>query len=161
VLVVADASPIILLSRLHLLDLLDRLYDQVVTARAVYEEVVLQGAGRPGSSELPAASWIQIIDPEPETLLELGLQTELGRGEAAALSLAASLKADLVLMDERQGRLVAKRLGLSVKGTVGILIAAQQKRLIPELRPLLDELTRQGARLSPSLRNAALTLVEE
>lgn len=160
-LVVADASPIILLSRLHALDLLDRLYEKVIIPRAVFEEVVIQGAGRPGSSELPDASWVHIADPLPETLLQLGLQAELGRGEAAALSLAVSLQADLVLIDERQGRLAARRLGLAIKGTVGVLVAARQKRLVPELRPLLEELIRQGARLSPSLKNAALALVEE
>jgi uncharacterized protein len=161
VLVVSDASPVILLSRLGLLDLLPELYDRVVIPRAVFHEVVVQGAGLPGSQELRDAEWLNLLDHDPDSLLLRGLTAELGPGEAAALSLATSVQADLVLIDERQGRLVAQRLGLKVKGTVGVLVAARQQGFLPQLRPLLDELVRQGARLSPALRLRALGLVGE
>lgn len=159
--VVTDASPIILLSRLELLEVLPKLYGRVTVPRAVFREVVGKGAGLPGSAELKAAPWAEVVDHDPKSLLYRSLAGELGSGETAALTLAKAQGADLVLIDERQGRMAAKRLGLAVKGTVGVLVTAKRKGEISELRPKLDELVRQGAWVAPALRRAALLAVGE
>jgi len=64
----------------------------------------------------------------------------LDRGEAAALILALEQKADMVLIDERIGREVARELGLSVVGVLGILIQAKDRGLIAAVHPLLQRL---------------------
>jgi predicted nucleic acid-binding protein len=52
--------------------------------------------------------------------------------------------ADLVILDDRQGRLVSRDRGLSVTGTVGVLIEAKERGFIPSLRPEMDRLIEAG-----------------
>jgi len=86
----------------------------------------------------------------------------LHAGEIAALSLALELGADLVLMDEAEGRAVATTLHLRNMGLLGILLLARQRALIPAVAPLLDRL-QHGARfwMAPSLRSAVLRAAGE
>jgi predicted nucleic acid-binding protein len=49
--IVSNASPLINLARIGKLDLLHRLYDSVLIPQAVWDEVVVQGAGQPGAEE--------------------------------------------------------------------------------------------------------------
>ncbi len=86
----------------------------------------------------------------------------LHAGEIAALSLALELGADLVLMDEAEGRAVATSLQLTTMGLLGILIQARQRELIPAVAPLLERL-RKEARfwIAPPLREAVLRAAGE
>jgi predicted nucleic acid-binding protein len=54
----------------------------------------------------------------------------LDPGEAAVIALAAALRADMLLMDERKGVAVARRKGLTVTGTLGILAMASGRKLV-------------------------------
>ncbi|QXD16313.1 DUF3368 domain-containing protein [Rhodocaloribacter litoris] len=75
-----------------------------------------------------------------DTRLVTVLQRDLGRGEAEAIALALERNADLVLLDEREGRRAARRLGLSVTGVLGLLVEAKAKGHVATLRPLVDAL---------------------
>jgi predicted nucleic acid-binding protein len=57
--VVCDASTLIALARIGQLEILERTGAQVVIPRAVYEEVVVQGEGKPGATEVSEAAWIE------------------------------------------------------------------------------------------------------
>lgn len=153
--VVCDASPIISLSSVGKFDLLRQLYGRVCVPDAVFEEVA--GAGeRAGAEELASADWV-----ERRTLgndfLARALYGELDHGESEAIALAVELGADLLLVDERQGRAVAARFGLKVAGVLGVLIEAKRRRLLSGIEPLLEELqSRAGFRISPDLRRRVL-----
>ncbi len=71
---------------------------------------LLAKSGR-GHDEVASASWIErrkiINTPLAETL-----RRDLDGGEAETIALALELNADLVLMDEREGRRAAQRLGI-------------------------------------------------
>lgn len=54
----------------------------------------------------------------------------LDSGEAAAIALAIELHADLLLMDDREGVIAARREGFAVTGTLGVLTLAADRRLI-------------------------------
>jgi hypothetical protein len=86
----------------------------------------------------------------------------LHTGEIAALSLALELGADLVLMDEAEGRAVATSLHLTTMGLLGILLLARRREVIPAVAPLLDRL-QQEARfwMSASLRSSVLQAAGE
>jgi uncharacterized protein len=161
VIVVADSGPIIHLGLLGLLDLLPELFGRVVVPRAVYHEVVVQGAGEPGSAELESARWADVQDVNEDTPLHRVLRRELDAGESAVLCLAVQLSAALVLMDERAGRGLAKQLGLTVRGTLGILAQAKRQGRIEALSPLLKQLVARGIWLSPGLIHEVLTSVGE
>jgi hypothetical protein len=130
-LVVADASPLILLGKLGLLDLLPDLYDQVVVPRVVLDEVTSGEEELPGSRAVRDARWLDVVESDAAApgALEATLRNELDRGEAAAIALAESLDADLLLIDERQGRRAARRLGLEIKGTLGALVQGRRRGL--------------------------------
>ena len=85
------------------------------------------------------------------TLLQV-LQRDLDKGEAEAIALALQMKAGRVLLDEREGRRVAKSLGLDVTGVLGILLRAQRKGVLPSLQKSMDELQRwAGFRIGSAL----------
>ncbi len=86
----------------------------------------------------------------------------LHHGETAALSMALELRADLVLMDEAEGRAAATALKLTTMGLLGILLQARQRGLIASVAPLLDRLARKARFwMAPSLRTAILRAAGE
>jgi predicted nucleic acid-binding protein len=105
---------------------------------AVWQEVVVKGAGQPGAQEVRNSRWIQRKDTS-NPMLVLSLRRDLDRGESEAIVLAIEEKA-LLLIDERRGRATAEYLGLPVLGLVGVLVQAKRKGLLQEIRPLLDRL---------------------
>lgn len=154
--VVPDAGPLIYLAGAGQLDLLQRLYVKVVVPRVVYEEVTIAGQGLTGSAEVATASWIQVVDRESDP----ALVPRLDRGEAAAIPLALELGA-VLLVDDGAARQVATELGLSVIGSLGVLLAAKRAGHIDELAPVLDRMVELGMFASPTLRARVLTLAGE
>jgi predicted nucleic acid-binding protein len=152
--VVSNAGPLIALSIVGHLGLLEKLYCRLVVPDAVFQEVVEAGAGKIGAAEVAAASWIErapALSP-PEPLLAL----ELGPGEAAVIATAQRLGARLVLIDERRARRVAEQAySLRVKGSAGILISAKRAGLLANVRPLLETMSREGYFLSARLIDRA------
>jgi len=161
VIVIADANPIIFLSTLGKLDLLRKLYDRVLIPRAVYGEVVVQGEGQPGSRELKQADWIEVVEVPEDHVLRGALLEDLDAGESEAIVLAVEMHAGLIIMDERRGRRVAQNMGLVVRGTLGVLVEARRKRLVPAITPLLDQLLSEGFRASKTVIAALLAAVDE
>lgn len=155
-LVVADGSPLVYLCRLGVLELLATAFGEVVVPVRVWEEVVNARPDAPGVSALRSAAWLRVDRRElPE--VNLGLDP----GETAAILLAEALHADVLLIDERAGRAVAEGRGLTVRGTLGVLVQARERGALPSLRPLLDGLVAQGFRVSPALVSEALGRVGE
>ena len=90
------------------------------------------------------------------------LKRDLDAGEAEAIALAKEIKAELILLDERDARKIAKSLSLKTLGTVGVLIKAKQSGKIESLQVMLDVLRDQAQfRISDSLYALALESVGE
>ncbi|GHU66768.1 hypothetical protein FACS189447_08230 [Spirochaetia bacterium] len=85
----------------------------------------------------------------------------LDPGETEALALYWDTNADLLLIDELNGRQTALSEGINVTGTVGILITAKQKGFVPAIRPLLDILRTFNFYISDSLYHRALSAAKE
>lgn len=134
IVVVSDASPLIALAAVGHLDLLRELYGTVWIPESVHREAAQAGSERPGSREILAADWIH-SRPVGDSVLVRALEGELDRGEAEAIALALEIRADLLLVDERRGRRAAQRLEVPILGTLGLLIEAKAKGLIPAVRP--------------------------
>ena len=58
--VVSNASPLIILARVGQLQLLAEFYGRILIPTQVHEEVVIAGRGLPGSREVSDASWIEV-----------------------------------------------------------------------------------------------------
>lgn len=93
------------------------------------------------------------------SLLEKQLKLDLGESEAIVL--ANNIDADLIIIDERKARRIAKDIGLNVTGTLGILVEAKQRGLVKELKPLLDKLIKNKIRISKKLYQDILELANE
>lgn len=151
--VVSNTSPILNLAIVGQLELMRQQFKQVQIPPVVLAELKVQ-ENRPGSEEIQAAlkaSWIQVQEINSPFLVRL-LQQTLDRGEAEAIALALELQADWTLLDERDGRKIAKSLGLKVTGVLGILLRAKQKGELSSLVEIVDALvTTAGFRIAPDL----------
>lgn len=94
------------------------------------------------------------------SVLVAALQLTVDAGEAEAIALASE-KNCLLISDDRQARLAAKRLGVAVIGTIGVLVRAKQDGVIPALKPILADLELNNFFISRTLRDEALKLVGE
>ena len=137
--VVSDTSTLINLAWIDRFSLLEQLYGSLLIPSAVWQEAVENGVGQPGSAEIKSADWIQIVKIQNIPLV-VALQQDLDTGEAEAIALAVEQNADLLLIDERLGRIMASRFGLSYIGLIGVLITAKQKGLLTTLKTDLDKL---------------------
>lgn len=159
--VVADAGPLIHLSLIGRIDLLPAIYGRILIPDLVYQEVVTAGEGMAGSSETANAEWIGVVPHDSEADLFRLLRGQLDPGEAAALWLAVVRRAQWVLSDDRQARLAAERLGIGVRGTLGILAEAKRRGLVTAVAPLLRDLQTKGVWLSEELMARILRELEE
>ncbi len=75
--------------------------------------------------------------------------------------MAEEIEADAVLIDDLKGRKTAMLRGLTVIGTIGVLLDAKERGLVDDVKPLLDELIRKKIRISRELYNHALELAQE
>jgi predicted nucleic acid-binding protein len=143
-LVIADTSCSIALSRVGGLHLLKDLYGSVWTTSIVVQEF--------GS---PLPDWVKVTDPNDQLHLRM-LMLTLDRGEASAIALGLEVPGCVLVLDERKGRNVARMLGLSVTGTLGMLVKAKHAGLTPSLRPWLKRFQEAGFRYSQEVETAVL-----
>ena len=141
--VISDTSPIINLAIVGELELLRQLYDKVIIPQAVYNEIVVEGVGQTGAEEVETLEWIEVKAVADRPMVT-ALEADLDVGEAESIVLALELEADLLLLDERKGRIVAARLGINHIGLLGVLIKAKQEKLIPAVKPVIDKLMEQA-----------------
>lgn len=124
--VISDASPIVNLARIEALQLLPNLYNTVVLPEAVWQEVVIEGEGKPGANRVRTAAWCtkQAVDNRE---LVRALHQDLDAGEAEALALAVETNESVLLMDERHGRETAEHFNIPRVGLIGVLLEAKRK----------------------------------
>ena len=160
--VVSNSSILIALSRIGQFDLLSQRFEEgILIPQEVWHEVVETGNGRSGANEVRVANWITVRKIKNSPLLAL-LSTELDKGESEAIALSIEEQADIILLDERSARRKAVSLGLTVLGTVGVLIWAKRVGLIENLRLQLNTLQTTGHfHLSRTVYKQALQSVGE
>ncbi len=149
--VVSNTSPLINLAASGQLDLLQRLYGTILIPQAVYHEIVVKGSGQAGATEVQTFWWFERYQVQDRALVKR-LEQQLDAGEAEAIALAVEQKADLLLLDERRGRMIARQLGVAVTGLLGVLLVAKQRGYLAAVRPVLHDLmTKAGFWIAPEL----------
>lgn len=127
----------------------------------VWQELSAIGSEQAWATEMQTASWLEKKSVGDRSLVDL-LMLELDSGESEAIALAIEMKADLLLLDERQARKVAYRLGLKFIGLLGVLVEAKQKGFIAAAKPIVDDMIVQaGFWVGASLYNRVLREVGE
>jgi predicted nucleic acid-binding protein len=154
-LVIADTGPVNYLVLIGHIDLLRVLFEKVVLPTTVRSELASGKAPPPvrdWTANLPV--WVEVREAplgQPEDASLKGIDA----GEKAAIQLAASLNADLLLMDDRKGVSAALRKGLRVTGTLGILDLAAQRGLA-DFAQAVNQLRQTTFRVPQTLLDALL-----
>jgi len=131
-LVIGDTGPINYLILIGYIDLLPQLFKRVALPLAVQTELSDPLAPVEVQRWMAAPpSWLEIHDTAG-----LPLVSGLDDGETAAIALAESLCADMLLIDERRGHRVALQKGLRATGTLGLLDLAAERGLIDFARAI-------------------------
>jgi predicted nucleic acid-binding protein len=126
--VVADTSPLNYLIEIDCIGLLHQLYGTIIVPRAVAYELTHSDA------PMKVRLWVERL---PDWVVERGSSSQpdpglvsLDYGEREAIQIALEVNADLLLIDERRGSKEAERRGLTVTGTLGVLLEAGLPGLI-------------------------------
>jgi len=122
--VISDSTPLIHFGTINRLDLLRSMYGQIFITGAVHREVVTEGIalGKMDAFliEKEIGNWIEVVNPKGY-VGEICSRHGIHIGEAESILLARELNADLLLINERDGRRAAKKAGIKVKGTIGVI----------------------------------------
>lgn len=161
--IVSDTTPIITLSKIKRLDLLQKLFENIMIPRAVYDELTSNSQFQEEAKVIVDAEYIKVVEVKDSKAVEL-LQraTGLDLGESEAIIYTDNYKAGLLLIDEIKGRKVAKQMGISVMGTIGILMAAYDEKFISsyEIKEYIEIMKNVGRHISDKLYAQLLDLIE-
>jgi len=138
---VSNTSPLLNLAIIGWLALLKEQFETIFIPPAVREELRIE-SDLPGSKvigEAIEAGWIQIEQVRDMAFVKV-LRRELDKGESEAIALALQAQADWTLLDEKEGRRVAKSLGLRVTGVLGILLCARREGKLEHFEKVLEDL---------------------
>ncbi|HVS91205.1 MAG TPA: DUF3368 domain-containing protein [Mucilaginibacter sp.] len=145
--VIADTSCFILLDKIGELKLLQSLFGQVTTT-----DVIAAEYGR----RLPA--WV-IVKPVTNAYLRLTL--DIDAGEASAIALALEYGRPLLILDDDKARKAARKLNLTLTGSLGIFLKAKQSGIVTSIKPFIEKVQQKNFRYSNKVLGEILSLAGE
>ena len=158
--VIVNSTPLIALCNVERLDILNKLYGEIMIPKAVYEEISVKENSVCKRMIDESKGWVKIKSIQNE-MAKLMFKSQLHDGEVEVMILAKEEDADLVIIDDGNARKHAKYLGLTLTGTIGVLIKAKQMGYVSEIKPLLEGLCKSGIYLSKELFEKCLDIVNE
>ena len=158
--VVVNTTPLIALSHVSQLDVLKRLYGEIIIPEAVYRELSIKTESICKKAVDNSLEWIRIKSINNE-MAKAMYKTQLHDGEVEVMILSKEIAADVVIIDDANAKKHAKYLGLPVTGTLGVLIKAKREGYINELKPIFSQMVENGIFISQSLMESCLKKVGE
>ncbi len=157
--VIINASPLIFLSRSHHLALLKSFADEVWVPEPVAKEILQRGQQDITAQAIKKTAWLitQPVEHSPISILEW----RLGAGESAVLALGLTHTGTEVIIDDLAGRRCADSLDIPVRGTLGLVLTAKKRGVIPKARPVIEDMMGAGLYLSKQILEQALKRVDE
>ena len=142
---VSDTSPISNLALIERLSLLTSQFREVCIPEAVQAELARMPNPKAKSAIEQAlhSGWLRCRAVSNKRLA-VALGYDLDDGEAEAIVLATEIAAGVLLIDEKEGRNVARQAGIPVRGVLGVLIRAKAKGDIPSVKSEIDALRGQA-----------------
>ncbi len=134
--VISDTSTLLLFHKIETLDLLQKVYGELITTPEIAEEF---------GEKLPV--WIKIQSVSDKKYLEF-IETQVDSGEASVIALAKEFDDTLLILDDLKARKLAARLNLKITGTLGIIHKAKQMLIIEKVKPVIDKLLKTDFRIS-------------
>ena len=156
---VIDASSLIILGKLSLIDIVTSLCDSLIIPEGVAGEIMrgppndnakswLTGKGKKyikntGSIDLRIASW------------------GLGVGESEVISYCYLNPQYTAIIDDRAAKKCAEAFSVKVKGTLALIVTAKEANLVPQVKPVLDRMINFGFRIKAGLYDKIIAIVNE
>jgi predicted nucleic acid-binding protein len=137
--IIADTSCLILPDNIAELDILNKLFGTITTTNEVAEEF---------GKSLPF--WFEIKQADNKNYQSI-IETSVDKGEASAIALAIELDDCLLIIDDLKGRKLASQLGLTIIGTIGIIVDAKLAGIITSIKPILFKIKETNFRISEQL----------
>jgi predicted nucleic acid-binding protein len=147
--IISDTSCFIILTNIGELELLHKVYGQVVTTIDIATEY---------GEVLP--EWVEIATVKDKYKQQL-LEMQVDKGESSAIALALEMQGSTVILDDYKARKIAEKLGIAYTGTVGVIIKAKLKGIIPSIKPLIQKIRQTNFRLSADIELQALREARE
>ncbi|MBL4826761.1 MAG: DUF3368 domain-containing protein [Spongiibacteraceae bacterium] len=148
--VVADTTPLIVLSRLDLLDKIVAILGTVYVTSGVLQECT-SNKKLPGAMKITSAIGRGVLSVSDDFNHGIVEELKLDRGESEAIALALAYRCPL-LIDEKKGRRIASELGVKIFGTGAVLVLAKKQGVIDFVAPLLNQLDDMGIYLSAKVK---------
>lgn len=162
--VVSDTTPLVTLMKADRLDILHRLFGEVLIPEAVFSELTANETFKEEADLIRKSSYITVVKVQDEGKVSfLQRATGLDLGESEAIIYADEAKADLLLMDEMAGRRVAQNMKLPITGSIGIMIRAFQSGIITaaEADDAFEKLKGSNRHISEKLIQKALDMIHQ
>jgi len=147
--IISDTSSLIALTNIGELEILKGVYEEVVITPEIAEEYGLE-----------TPDWIRIERVNDKQKFKL-LNLELDEGESSGIALALENESSLLIVDEKKGRGIAKKLGIKITGILGVMIRAKETGVVEKIKPLIDKLEKVDFRMSARLKSQILERVGE
>jgi predicted nucleic acid-binding protein len=153
--VIVNSTPILALHEIGRLEILQEIFGGITIPDAVRREVTAKD-----NHTLDGYDWIRVAEIA-DTSAKKVFTSALHDGEVEAILLAMENKAELIILDDKLARSHAKRLGLTVTGTAGVLLRAKSDGIIKEVAPVLNDIIQTDFYISDALYRNILRLAGE
>ena len=158
--VIVNSTPLIALCHVDQLEVLKSIYGEITIPQAVYKEISAKQDSICKKQVDSALGWIHVENIQNEMAKSM-YKTQLHEGEVEVMILAKETEANLVIIDDANAKKHARYLGLTVTGTLGVLIKAKNQGHISELKPMLEEMVAKNIYLSDKIIQKCLQQVNE
>ena len=147
--IISDTGCFIILANIGELELLHKVYGQIVTTVDIAKEY---------GETLP--EWVEVVTVKDKYRQQL-LEMQIDKGESSAIALALETPDSTIILDDYKARRIASQLGLIFTGTIGVIIKAKLTGTIPSIKPLLEKIKQTDFRLSAEIELQALKEASE
>lgn len=147
--IISDTSCLILFDKIGELELLNKVYGNIITTPEIAAEF---------GESLP--DWI-FVSPVKDKKYQEFLETQIDLGEASALALAKETDNALLLLDDLKARKLASKLKLKYTGSLGVINKAKQLGIIKQVKPLIDKIILTDFRIADNIVSEILKINNE
>ncbi|MBO6127363.1 MAG: DUF3368 domain-containing protein [Pseudobutyrivibrio sp.] len=157
--VIVNSTPLISLSKIGMLEILQKEYEHITIPKAVYDEVTFKNDIV--KKKINGASWINVEEVK-DNISKKMYKAKLHDGEVEVMILAQEWQGEhLVIIDDGPARKTAEYLGLTLTGTLGVLIKAKNDGYIDSVMRVIYQMEQNGIYFSIGLKNQIRRLTNE
>lgn len=156
---VVNSSPVISLAKIGKLELLKKIFNDVRLTEQVYFEIMK----KPAYEEAIAINKAVEIDKWLKVNKSEKISEILGIGEASSISLALSLKQELII-DDRKAAFIAENLGIECHGTLFVVLEALKRKIIKnryDAIEIVNQLVKNNLYLSSEILSEFYSLMNK